>query len=189
MESYAAYLKNYLKRKELSYSSAQKLCGVDRNILGRFANGKRLPKNDTAAAKIAEDLGMSLAEQRDILEIYRREKLCEEYQTDYHVLESVLNEDYQGLLPKPAVSAAEELADDGIAMETAYRLESREHLREATKRLFDRTACIKIKCDPFVAASEKTVKDPAESDAASAVERNLYYKLSREKVAEKRAAG
>lgn len=91
MESFAEFIKNYLKEQGLTYSSAAKICGIDRTILGRYANGSRRPQNKEMLSRLADGLQMSSTDRKEMQEAYVRTKVSEDYHTDYATIISVMN--------------------------------------------------------------------------------------------------
>lgn len=59
MKGFAEFLKQYIENSGLSYRKAADMCGIDRTLLGRYANGQRTPSGDAVIDKIATGLGMS----------------------------------------------------------------------------------------------------------------------------------
>ena len=90
MKDFAGYLSRYLKQKGISYSNAAKMCGIDRTLLSRYGNGGRIPKKADAVKSLAKGLEMAEEEKRELLEAYRRTKVCREYHVGHSVMERIL---------------------------------------------------------------------------------------------------
>ena len=59
MEKFGEYLKNYLKENKISFVSASKICGIDRTLISKYANGTRFPKEQKDVIEMARFLKMS----------------------------------------------------------------------------------------------------------------------------------
>lgn len=72
MQVFADYFKSYLQKHKITFSSASKLCGIDRSLLRGYASGRMLPKNEDYVQNIAKALGMETQESEQLCQYYRR---------------------------------------------------------------------------------------------------------------------
>ncbi len=118
MKDFAGYLSRYLKQKGISYSNAAKMCGIDRTLLSRYGNGGRIPKKADAVKSLAKGLEMAEEEKRELLEAYRRTKVCREYHVGHSVMERILEGEHglaSALPPVPdAGGGSGRPGDDGV---------------------------------------------------------------------------
>lgn len=141
MQNFADFFKNYLKEHNISYSNAAKMTGIDRTILGRYANGSRKPQNKEMVLKLVEGLQMSPEDGQKMYEAYLRTKTSEEYS----VIEAVVNKKYTTAIP------CENLAEQQINIyseEMACNLGGKQEILDVLRYLKRDTACMRLKFGP-----------------------------------------
>lgn len=156
MQSFAEFVKNYLNEQNISYSSAAKMCGIDRTILGRYANGSRKPQNKEAVMKLAEGLKMSQEDRKELYEAYRRTTISEKYHTDYATIAAVVN---QPTVMINTIKAVSEYEIKEFPEETACNLNTKEEIIDALRYIKEEAAFMKLKFNPSCFAADEEFKN------------------------------
>lgn len=156
MKSFAQYLKQYLTDKNISYSTAAKMCKIDRTILGRFANGTRKPQGTEIITKLSDGLQMSQQESQKLYEAYRRSKISEECNTDYAILSSIVNDKH--LVRKKMGNTAS--ASGHVFMENMYyELYGQEDICNAINYVKSHAEYIKMNFSPHQFEQNEDFRD------------------------------
>lgn len=145
MESFSEYIKQYLSIKNISFSNAAKMCGIDRTILGRYANGSRKPQSMDVIIKLSDGLQMLPHEKNKLYEAYRRTKISEEYCTDYALLSAIVNEKH---VLRKAVRDTVFPGIDTFAEDCTSELYGKETIFEAINYIKNGAAYIKMYVSP-----------------------------------------
>lgn len=74
MKQFSEYFADYMKNTNLTWTEASNRCGVDRTLLSRYASGKKLPESAEKVSIIAEGLGMTKQERKEIQMAYECSK-------------------------------------------------------------------------------------------------------------------
>lgn len=145
MKNFSEYMKWYLREKNISFSNAAKMCGMDRTILGRYANGSRRPQSIEVIIKIADGLQMTPDEKKEFYEAYRRTKISEDYGTDYAEVEAVVNENH---ILRGIKREEDDYEQGSFPNESTCRLHSQEAVFGAIRSIKKGAKYIKIYVSP-----------------------------------------
>lgn len=145
MQSFSVCLKQYLDKYNISYTSAAKMCGVDRTLLGRYGNGSRMPKRKKTVDQLAEGLQMPQEDREKLLKAYQRTKICKKYHIDYELLEAIIEEEYQ---LKQDVMPVSFQVTETIPKEQAKNLETKSKVLRMITNILEDAAWVKVMANP-----------------------------------------
>jgi len=145
MKDFAGYITQYFKERGLNYTSAAKMCGIDRTLLGRYASGARLPKKANVAEGLAKRLQMSEEEEAELLEAYRRTRVCREYHVDYASLEAIIEGDHRLAAAMPLGSRKEIFQ---IPQEHSRNLHSMEEVLSMIRQILEGASWVQVLASP-----------------------------------------
>jgi len=94
LKKFAYILKKYLTENNISFSAASKMCGIDRTLLGRYANGSRKPKYVDNVIKIVKGLNMSEDYAKMLVWAYENDTNIEENKKINGLIEEIIEEKY-----------------------------------------------------------------------------------------------
>lgn len=70
LDGFSNYLKLYIEKKGWTITQAAERCGIDRTLLSRYVNGKRVPKNEKIVIQMAENLNMKEMQRQKLMDEY-----------------------------------------------------------------------------------------------------------------------
>lgn len=124
MQKFAEYLKEYLQSNRIPYKRAATLCGIDRSLLRRYAEGSRIPKGLETVDKIADGLSMPEADKRGLRDSYKRSRMGEKQYRVNEILDDIV---CNGIVPK------EKNSETAEEKHTEYQAD-----QETVKNLYDK---------------------------------------------------
>lgn len=144
MQSFAEFIKRYFEEQNITYNSASKMCGIDRTILGRYANGSRRPQSKEMVFKLAEGLQMSDENAIRMYNAYKRTKISEEFHTNYEtIMEVVAGKHYSG------TSKEDKIEKQMVVLEeSAENLHTKEAILDYIRYIRGNAAFMKLKFNP-----------------------------------------
>lgn len=152
MKKFAHILKKYLTENNISFSAASKMCGVDRTLLSRYANGSRKPKNVDNVIKIVKGLNMSEDYAEMLVWAYENDTNKEENKKINGLIEDIIEEKYiaeNNKIEKIRNKYFEEIK--GVYPSEISRLNSKEEVKNAIYYVLKDAvyAMIKFESDHF----------------------------------------
>lgn len=144
MQSFAEFMKNYFEEQHITYNCASKMCGIDRTILGRYANGSRRPQSKEMVLKLAEGLQMSEEDAGRMYRAYKRTKISEDHHTNYETILEVVTKKHYSHNPENQAERKQLYFPE----ETAENLYTKEGILDCIRYVKENAAFMKLKFNP-----------------------------------------